>query len=208
MEKNLRPLSQAEDAMTDFVIEKDTLVRYRGTGGDVTVPSFIKHILDNAFYHHTKIDSITLPEGLISVGKHALSMTGVEELYLPDSVTSFGRGALSHCYRLLRLHLPVGLTVLSEGLLEGCGALEQITLPPQLCRIENRALSGCAALTSITLPETVEFIGQAVFWGCDRLERILCTERVAALIRPDLFNSMTFQNGTFVRKPIPKIEIL
>jgi len=71
--------------------------------GDIVVPAQVTYesktydvtgIGDYAF-RNASISSITLPEGLLSIGKEAIYKTGITEIVVPNSVTSLGESCLS-----------------------------------------------------------------------------------------------------------------
>lgn len=54
----------------------------------IKLPSTITHIADQSFYYTTRLNSITLHEGLVSIGLNAFSFSGISTFNIPSSVTS------------------------------------------------------------------------------------------------------------------------
>ena len=90
----------------------------------------------------------------------------LEELVLPESLTSLPAGAVNACVDLRRAVLPQGLQTLPEGMFSDCRALKEVLLPPTLTAVGARAFEYCAALESLTLPSTLKSIGENAFEGC------------------------------------------
>ena len=55
----------------EFVIETGALTRYKGPGGDVTIPKGVTKIGRWAFEGCTGLTSVTIPEGVTEIGRHA-----------------------------------------------------------------------------------------------------------------------------------------
>ena len=53
----------------DFEIKGNTLVKYNGNGGEVTVPEGIVKLADGAF-DSSEVTKVNLPEGLKTIGNH------------------------------------------------------------------------------------------------------------------------------------------
>ena len=121
-----------------------TLIRYpEGKAGtSYAVPSGVTTIWGGAF-RDSKLTSITLPDGLTSIGEYAFeSCESLTSVNLPSSLTSLGEGAFYHCYKLPSVTIPSGIT-----------------------SIENYTFYGCNRLVSVTIPASVTSIGDGVF--CD-----------------------------------------
>ena len=158
---------------SDFEIKNGVLVKYRGKGGDVTVPDGVTSIGNWAFDKCSGLTSITLPEGLTSIGNWAFDeCSGLTSVSIPGSVTSIGHYAFSNCGSLISITLPDGVTRIEEYTFSCCGSLANVTLPNRLCFIEKYAFNDCSSLTSITLPAGLTEIGESAFWGCDSLNNV------------------------------------
>ena len=71
-----------------FEIEYGVLKKYRGPGGDVTIPEGVTTIGAFAFAGCTALTSITIPAGVVGIGAGAFSgCTALTSISVPDSVT-------------------------------------------------------------------------------------------------------------------------
>ena len=57
--------------MQDFVIENGVLEKYKGPGGDVTIPEGVTEIGSSAFKDCANLTSVTIPEGVTEIGSSA-----------------------------------------------------------------------------------------------------------------------------------------
>ena len=71
------------------------------------INSQTKYIEAEAFGGCTRLSSITVPDGITSIGSYAFSnCSSLETIEIPDSVTSIGSGAFSGCSSLESIILP------------------------------------------------------------------------------------------------------
>lgn len=153
------PVSEADAATSasDFVMEGSTLVRYRGTEKNVSVPDTVKIIGENAFENNT----------------------GVELVVLPNSVERIESYAFWGCDNLDTVVLGRGLTGVGDYAFAGCGGLEQMSIPSNVTSIGVQAFADCVNMTDITIPEETRYIHESAFDGCARLT-IHCDEGTVA----------------------------
>lgn len=141
----------------------------------------------------TKILSISLPNGLTSIGAHAFKgcvhveeisiPLGVEEIgsfafsecnmltsiELPDSVIDVGSGAFSYCSSLGAIKLSENLNWLKSGLMANCPALISVNIPNKVTKIDDYVFKNCSGLSSLIIPEGAVDFGDEVFKGCINL---------------------------------------
>ena len=131
------------------------------TDTEITVPAVyngkpVRSIGASAFRGET-ITSITLREGITSIGTYAF--------YLCGSLTS--------------VSLPESLISIGDRAFYFCDDLAEITLPDKLESIGYAAFSRCSALNQINIPSSVKAIGGNAFASCDKLTDIYITDMAA-----------------------------
>ena len=168
----------------EYVEKKDgavALVRYLGTATAVTVPTTlsgktVSEICENCFKDKTSINSI----------------------YIPSSITSVGRGAMSGCGALATLTIPfVGGSSTSNsflGYIFGAWSYSNNSnsVPSSLktvvvtggTSIESDAFYDCSSLTSITIPNSVTSIGSSAFRNCTSMTKIYIPSSVTTISAP------------------------
>lgn len=161
-----------------FVDEEGRLVRYMGRATQLVIPDAVRSVCENVFYHHTELESVTLPLGLLEIGRFAFaSCSSLTEITLPATLRSLGEGAFAHCLSLARVTLPRRLTVIPDRLLEGCSSLSAIDLDG-ITQIGASALAHCTALTEVALTRSLLEIGDHAFFACTGLARIVIPKSV------------------------------
>lgn len=86
----------------------------------LVLPSTLQTIGDCAFgdwvgdIRCPKLKSVTVPDGVVSIGERAFVRCSLTSITLPESVQSIGAGAFYECSSLSEIHLPQYLTHIGE----------------------------------------------------------------------------------------------
>lgn len=132
---------------------------------EICIEDGITRVGDCAFNDCFRAQSVTIAEGVTSLGESALSNLNITTLTLPGSVTKVGGSLLACCPLLKTVQLPASLTEIPEKCFHDCKSLGRIVLPEKLTKIGDSAFLGCQAMPSITIPASVTFITQNSFNG-------------------------------------------
>ena len=117
------------------------------TDSNVSIPKYIDGykvtgLCDKAFYNCKNLKSITIPEGVTSIGNYAFhKCTNLERISLPNSITSIGAQAFANCDSLTNVVIPDKVTRLEFNTFYGCFKLETLTIPASVTFIEGGVLS-------------------------------------------------------------------
>jgi hypothetical protein len=129
-----------------------------------------------------EIQEIRLPDGLTSIGEFAfLGCTNVRSVYIPDTVEAIGSYGFAECERLQTIHLSSQLEQIGDSAFEGCTALEKMDLPDTVTYIGTKAFYRCESLTTITVPSSVTGMGVGVFAYCTSLVRATINASITLL---------------------------
>ena len=171
------------------------LVTNDGTQTDLVIPSTIEHvgttlsvigIESEAFYGHTNLTSVTIPNSITSIGDSAFfGCSSLTSVVIPDSVTSIGEYAFEGCSSLTSVNYlgtieqwcgikfawgmtsPLGAKLYLNGEL-----IEDLVIPNTVTEIKDYAFNGCTSIKSVTIPDSVTSIGDSAFSGCTSLTSI------------------------------------
>ncbi len=150
------------------------------------------NILYGAFYNCSMLTSVTIGNGVTSIGERAFyGCSGLTSVTIPDSVTSIGYGAFSGCNRLTSITVEEGNSVYhsvgnsiietaSKTLVAGCKT-SAIPYDGSVTSIGSSAFYGCSGLTSITIPNTVTSIGVEAFSNCTGLTSVTIPDSVTSI---------------------------
>ena len=110
----------------------------------------MKDIENHAFQGCGDLKSLTIAEGIETIGNYAFMNAGLSSLTLPTSLKSIGESAFQYCYSLTSVELPEGLTALGTDAFYSCQKLSKIILPSTLKSIGSYLIgnSGVSAVVS------------------------------------------------------------
>lgn len=153
----------------------------------------IKHIGDRAFAH-LAIESITIPEGVISIGSNVfMECTLLKEVILPESLESIGVGVFRACFSLKKIKIGENVKHIGIEAFARCEALEEIVLPKGNVSIGESAFSGCRSLKRVVLPQGFEG-ADYLFSGCTNIEEIVLPDRMKTIGKFFLGNCDNLKN--------------
>ena len=139
----------------------------------VTIAEGVTSIGNYAFYMCSSLTTVSLPAGLTSIGGYAFSRcTALAAITIPDGGTSIGSNAFSGCSNLASVNIPDGLTSIDSYLFDACGNLANVTIPDGVTSIGSSAFRNCTKLESITLPVSVTIVGSQAFRNCSKLTEV------------------------------------
>ena len=114
-----------------------------------------------AFANCTKLNTVSLPEGITVVEDYAFYNTGLTSVVLPNSVERVKQSAFRDCTALTRCDLGRGVKYIEQYILQGCTALEHLRWSDCLETISGIILDNFDAVTSehkdIPLQDTIYF---------------------------------------------------
>ena len=137
--------------------------------------SFSTDHFDSPLYdiHHTKIQSVTIPESVTSIGRAAfMNCTGLTSLTIKGVATSIGAVAFSTCTSLTSLSLVGSFQTIGEHAFASCNSLTSLSLTGNIQEIGDYAFYFCPSLKTVTLPKSLTSIGLLAFGSCTSLDSI------------------------------------
>lgn len=143
----------AASSASDFVIEGNTLVKYKGTETSVSIPNTVTTIGKSAFE-----DNAT-----------------VEYVVLPNSVKKIEAYAFWGCDKLRTVSIGKGIKEIGDYAFAGCKGMKSMNIPSTVTSIGMQAFGDCVNMTDIVIPPEVNKIHESAFDGCGRL-KISCEE--------------------------------
>ena len=199
---------------TDLTCE----VTYEGTDyksskytGAVVIPASVDYsgntysvtsIGENAFWR-TSITSITIPEGVTSIGEYAFEYcSSLSSINIPKSVTSIEVYAFHNCTGLpvengiyyadtylvdvvdntqTSYQIKEGTRFIGDYAFMNCTNLTSITIPESVISMGWYVFDHCRALPSIKIPNSVTYIGHYAFLDCKSLSSITIPDGVTKI---------------------------
>lgn len=140
----------------------------------------VSTIANKAFYMKFKISSVTIAEGITTLGDSAFYYAPVTKLTIPDSVTNWGNNVFAKCTKLETVVLGKGLTALPNNMFKGCTNLQSVTIPDTVQSIGQYAFAE-TALTELTLRSPTITFDKYAFQKAQSLEKIVFAEGVETI---------------------------
>ena len=148
----------------------------------ITIPDGVTSIGGWAFYDCRSLTSITIPDGVTSIGNSAFEgCRNLASISIPDSVTSIEVAAFSGCSNLTSISIPDSVTSIGVYAFRNCSSLTSISILDSVTSIGGSAFSGCSSLTSISIPSGVTSIGDSAFRDCSGLTSISIPSGVTSI---------------------------
>ncbi len=136
-----------------------------------------------------------LREGTVVIDEKAFSGCELlEEISIPNSVSSIGSWAFQDCKSLTKIFIPASVVSIDFGVFSGCERLEMIEVAednPAYCSINGvlyskdiSSLVKCpptAPFTSFDIPESVRVIESFAFECCSRLTQVTIGRNVICI---------------------------
>lgn len=139
--------------------------------------------------HHTKIQSVTIPQCVTSIGEGAFAQCrALQSLTIDDAATSIGDWAFNECLKLTTLSLGEKITKIGDYAFDDCRILNNVTIPQSVTSIGKQAFGRCYGMDSFTIKDAATSIGEYAFWGCQKLETLSLGENITT-IGDDAFRS-------------------
>lgn len=208
---SLPDVEAASASSADFQMNGDTLVKYTGTAGAVSIPTSVKHIGREAFAGHTELVKVEIPGYVEDIGYNAFSgCTSLETAVIPDTVTDIGNGAFSGCSSLKSVTFGKKVKKLGNGIFAGCNSLSSIKLSnynenfvyedgiiySKDKTIIYQMLPGYGG-SEYRMPASVKEIKSNAFWGCQNLERVYFGSNVKSVPDYGFTNCTSLEKVSF-----------
>ena len=215
----LPAFSARADAEGDFVysVREGTAVitSYTGSADHLLVPDTlggypVTAISYCAFRNCASLCSVTLPDGILSIGSNAFrNCASLSQIVLPDSLTAIATHAFHGCSALQQIALPESIRQIHPYAFYGCSAVRlcshnsraalvltdfgySFTSPdyPQLSLKAYDHASGLRCFTvtdcseaaeSVSFPEGVTLIDGYAFFGCASLRAVSIPDSVTQI---------------------------
>ncbi len=200
------------------------VIGYSGTAARIVIADTyqglpVKTIYEYAFCQNTKITSVTIPNGVTSIGYYAFyACSSLTSVTIPDSVTTIGERAFFDCSRLTSVNITniaawcqiyfvnfySSPLYYAENLYLNGTLVTDLVIPDGVTSIGSYAFQHCNNLTSVVIPDSVTTIGSSAFQSCSSLTSLTIGNSVTT-IGSSAFQSCNLTSVTMAEGCAPTI---
>ena len=149
-----------------LISTSEKTVKFAGTSnsGDLVIPGTITvsgktltvvGISQRAFENNGKIQSVTIPETIVTLDEKVMSEGSFEKVILPENMTFIGVSAFKNCKKLKQINFPQSLLGIGDYAFEGCSSLESIEeFPPHITSLGVGCFAG-SGLKKLKIPSRI-----------------------------------------------------
>ena len=114
---------------------------------------------------------------------HHLFFNGEElnNLIIPNSVTSIRDYTFSYCKSLTSVTIPNSVVSIGGDAFQGCSGITSLDIPNSVVSIGGHAFSGCSGITSLTIPNNINKISYGLFYGCTSLKDVIIPNNIETI---------------------------
>ena len=166
------PVSEADAASaSDFQMEGETLVTYRGTAKTVSVPATVQVIGREAFEGNDYVEMVIIPDSVKRIDPYAFwGCDNLAKVVLGSGLYEIGDFAFAGCYGLEQVSLPTNITAIGIQAFADCYNLTDISIPIETVNIHETAFDCCYKLNIHATPGSIAYIYAQDFY--ERLEEM------------------------------------
>ena len=140
----------------------------------LVIPDGVEEIKKNAFNGYSKLESISIPNSVTTIGSNAFGNTAWYNNQ-PDGVVYAGNVLYAYKGTMpsnTDIAIKEGTTGIVEYVFKNCSALKSVTIPNSVKNIGQEAFYKCTNLTSAIIGNGVTSIGDYAFAYCTNLKSV------------------------------------
>lgn len=174
---SLNPLYASSGGILYNKMIENVLSCPAGKTGEITLPSSVKRISNEAFYGCAKLTIISIPNEVSLIPYKAfMNCTALSSISLGTGVTTIDSYAFKNCSTLMFVNLPNPVYSIGDYAFENCINMDNVGFSPALTTIGERSFLNCTNLNSFSLPTKVSRIGLEAFKGCSDLTSVVLSD--------------------------------
>ena len=180
---------------------------------EITIPKSLTDCSYNIFSGCSNLKTIKFEKGITTIPKNLFSggnyysydcydrwFDGLEEIDIPETVTTIGEDAFENCKNLTTVTGMKNVTKIGSNAFQNCTSLASVRIPNSVTSLGTYIFDGCSSLTDVALGEGLTSIPSYMFSNCESLKNIKIPYNVATIGSYAFLNDTAFTEITIPRK--------
>ena len=137
---------------------------------------------NNLYLNGELVEDLVIPDSVTSIGDYAFyGPFGLSSVTIGNNVTSIGNFAFANCDFLTNITIPDSVTSIGYYAFRECSRLTSVTIGNNVTSIGDYAFQECRNLTNVTIGNSVTQIGQCAFQYCNSLASVTIPNSVTSI---------------------------
>lgn len=144
--------------------------------------------IPGALFGNTGLEEVIVPDTITSIGERSFAgCTNLKELKLSKNLDTLGNRAFLNCTALKSVKVPKTLkNIDTYGWnwwypFQGCSGITEIEFAEGITSVPYALFGDCTGLKEVTIPDTVTSISERSFAGCSNLETVIIPDSVTSI---------------------------
>ena len=141
----------------------------------VILPNNATKLDDYMFYGNTSLTNVNIPTSLISIGSYAFYETGINNITLPDTLTTISSSAFSGCTKLTSINIPDKVTTIGENAFYNCTNLTSVIVSENANYTLGQHAFQSSGITDACVTDIISHassVNTYIFDKCNSLENV------------------------------------
>lgn len=166
---------------------------------DVTIPDTVRALGSRAFYGCSKLNHVQLPKYLLTIGSGCfMSCTSLSEITIPGTVRNIGNSVFFQTPWLEERQAEDPLVQVNHIVIDGEKCTDEtLVIPEGVTEICDAAFMVNLKIKEVILPESLQTIGASAFWQCHSLEKVEIPDSVTRIDKRAFYDCTALREITF-----------
>ena len=153
----------------------------------------VTQIISSFAYSVTFLQEVFLPATVTSIPDYSFyGCTNLSKINLTDKLSYIGKNAFRSCVSFEEIIIPKSVTKIDHAAFYGCSGVKKLDLG-NIQQVDTAVFASCSGLTEITFSPFLSYIGDTMFHGCSSLETFVIPETINQI------NSFAFGSCTSLK---------
>lgn len=154
----------------------------------IILPETITKIGKGAFFRAQNLNDIVLPLSVTTIGDYCCYVTKIKSLTINEGLTSVGINAFAGCGEIVELTILGSIDQFSnQSFISSIQKVQTLTIGGSVKKIPNNIFEGFTGINTLTINDDVEEIGKAAFKNCHSLKSLSFNCKNLQIIQDEAF---------------------